>query len=154
LSPGAINSPHLLLLSGVGHHEHVTQMGIPSIQDLPGVGNNLQDHIAMGGLVFQIDKPVSLVMGRTVNINSAMRYAFYGDGPLTSSVGIEVVGFVNTKYQNATEDWPDIEFMLTSASTPSDGGSQTRIAHGLREDYYNEVRLTSGNPQPRLFNSI
>lgn len=114
-------------------------MGIPSIQNLPGVGNNLQDHIAMGGLVFQIDKPVSLVMSRTVNINSAMRYAFYGDGPLTSSVGIEVVGFVNTKYQNATEDWPDIEFMMTSASTPSDGGSQTRIAHGLREDYYNEV---------------
>ncbi|XP_065349958.1 glucose dehydrogenase [FAD, quinone]-like [Cloeon dipterum] len=139
LTAGAINSPQLLLLSGIGHKEHVSQMGIPPIQDLPGVGNNLQDHIAMGGLVFKIDKPVSLVMSRTVNINSAMRYAFYGDGPLTSSIGIETVGFINTKYQNVTEDWPDVEFMMTSASTPSDGGLQTRVAHGIREDYYQEV---------------
>lgn len=138
-SAGALNSPQLLMLSGVGPREHLNQVGIPVIHDSRGVGNNLQDHIAVGGLAFLIDKPVSLVMSRTVNLNAAMRYAFLGDGPLTSSVGLEVVAFINTKYANASDDWPDIEFMLTASSTPSDGGIQTKIAHGLTDEFYQEV---------------
>ena len=44
LSGGAINSPHLLLLSGVGPREHLESFGIPVVHDLPGVGQNLRDH--------------------------------------------------------------------------------------------------------------
>lgn len=97
------------------------------------------DHIAIGGIVFLIDYPVSLVMNRMVNLNTALRYAISGDGPLTSSVGIETVGFITTKYGNQSDDWPDIEFMLTSASTPSDGGSNVRRAHCLTDSFYDEV---------------
>lgn len=46
---------------------------------------------------------------------------------MTSSAGLEAVGFISTKYANQTDDWPDMEFMLTSSSTPSDGGLQVKI---------------------------
>ncbi|XP_076249225.1 glucose dehydrogenase [FAD, quinone]-like [Calliopsis andreniformis] len=139
LSAGAINSPQLLMLSGIGPAQHLQQLGIPVIQDSPGVGQNLQDHIAVGGLAFLIDYEVSVVMGRLVNINSALRYAITEDGPLTSNVGLEAVGFISTKYANQSDDWPDIEFMLTSSSTNSDGGMHVKNAHGLTDEFYNEV---------------
>lgn len=139
LSAGAINSPQLLMLSGIGPRVHLEQLGIPVIEDSPGVGQNLQDHIAVGGLVFPIDYEISIVMNRMVNINSALRYAITEDGPLTSSIGLEAVGFISTKYANQTDDWPDIEFMLTSSSTNSDGGSHVKNAHGLTDEFYNEV---------------
>lgn len=139
LSAGSVNSPQLLMLSGVGPKQHLQDMGIDVIKDLPGVGRNIQDHIAVGGLVFLIDYPVSLITSRLVNINTALRYAVLENGPLTSSIGLEVVGFISTKYANQSDDWPDIEFMMTSASTPSDGGTQVKRAHGLSDAFYNEV---------------
>uniref|UniRef100_A0A1A9VZA3 Glucose-methanol-choline oxidoreductase N-terminal domain-containing protein n=1 Tax=Glossina brevipalpis TaxID=37001 RepID=A0A1A9VZA3_9MUSC len=84
-------------------------------------------------------RPARLLMKRLVNINTALRYAITEDGPLTSSVGLEAVAFINTKYANSSDDWPDINFMLTSASVMSDGGSQVKTAHGLTDEFYNEV---------------
>lgn len=55
LSAGSVNSPQILMLSGVGPADHLKTLGIPLMADLP-VGNNLQDHIALGGMVFTIDK--------------------------------------------------------------------------------------------------
>jgi choline dehydrogenase len=75
-------------------------------------------------------------MNRLVNLQSAIRYAVTEDGPLTSNIGIEAVGFINTKYANQTDDWPDIEFMCTTASVASDGGNQVRKAHGLKDEFY------------------
>lgn len=57
LSAGAVNSPQILMLSGVGHAEHLNSLKIPVIADLP-VGDNLQDHISLGGMVFTIDKVI------------------------------------------------------------------------------------------------
>lgn len=96
------------------------------------------DHIAVGGLVFLIDHPISLVINRVVNLPSALRYAILGAGPLTSSIGLETVAFITTKYGNVTEDWPDIEFMLTSCSANSDGGTAAKKAHGLKDEFYDE----------------
>ncbi|XP_013143492.1 PREDICTED: glucose dehydrogenase [FAD, quinone]-like [Papilio polytes] len=139
LAAGAIASPQLLMLSGIGPAQHLQEVGIDVIQDSPGVGRNLQDHIAVGGLVFEIDYPISLIMSRLVNINSALRYAISEDGPLTSNIGLEVVAFINTKYANSSDDWPDMEFMMTSASIPSDGGTQVKRAHSITDEFYDEV---------------
>ncbi|EEB16965.1 glucose dehydrogenase precursor, putative [Pediculus humanus corporis] len=138
LSAGAINSPQLLMLSGVGPARTLQKYDIPVIHDSPYVGQNLQDHIAVGGIVFLIDQPFSLVFRRLVNLNTALRYAIFEDGPLTSSVGLESVGFITTKYGNQTDDWPDIEFMITSSATNSDGGDQVKKAHGLTDKFYEE----------------
>ncbi|KAK6640558.1 hypothetical protein RUM44_012254 [Polyplax serrata] len=138
LSGGAINSPQLLMLSGVGPARTLDKFGIPVLFDSPGVGQNLQDHVAVGGIIFLIDHPFSLVFRRLVNLNSVLRYAIYENGPLTSSIGLESVGFITTKYGNQTDDWPDIEFMITSSATNSDGGDQVRKAHGLTQKFYEE----------------
>lgn len=53
LSAGPINSPQLLMLSGVGPKDHLNNLGIPVIQDLP-VGQNLQDHYGTLGKAYYI----------------------------------------------------------------------------------------------------
>jgi choline dehydrogenase-like flavoprotein len=55
LSAGSVNSPQLMMLSGVGRSDHLNSLGIPVIQNLP-VGDNLQDHVALGGMVFTVNK--------------------------------------------------------------------------------------------------
>jgi len=60
LSGGAINSPQLLMLSGVGPAAHLREIGVPVVQDLPGVGQNLQDHLELY-IVQQCKKPLSLL---------------------------------------------------------------------------------------------
>lgn len=100
LSAGAINSPHILMLSGIGPRADLEKVGIPVLHDSPGVGRNLQDHIAIGGLAFRIDHKVSFMFNRMFNMNAALKYAITEDGPLTSSVGLEVTSFINTKYAN------------------------------------------------------
>ncbi|XP_055308995.1 glucose dehydrogenase [FAD, quinone]-like [Sitodiplosis mosellana] len=137
LSAGAINSPHLLMLSGIGPRADLEKVGIPVIHDAPGVGRNLQDHIAIGGLAFRIDPKVSFLFNRMFNMNSAVRYAITEDGPLTSSVGLEVTSFINTKYANHSDDWPDMNLFFTSGSTPSD--PQVKNAHGLKPEFYEEI---------------
>jgi len=60
LSGGAINSPQLLMLSGIGPKKHLEQVGVETIHDLPGVGQNLQDHLELY-MVQGCKKPVSLL---------------------------------------------------------------------------------------------
>ncbi|XP_026677686.1 glucose dehydrogenase [FAD, quinone]-like [Diaphorina citri] len=60
LSAGALNSPQLLMLSGIGPRDHLEEMNIPVIQDLK-VGYNLQDHVSMAGLVFLVNDSVTIV---------------------------------------------------------------------------------------------
>ncbi len=127
-----------MVFAGIGPRDHLEEHGIPVVYDSPGVGQNLMDHIAVGGIVFLIDYPISLVINRVVNIPSVTRYALLGNGPMTSSIGIETVAFITTKYGNVTDDFPDIEFMLTSCSASSDGGTAAKKAHGLRDDFYEE----------------
>lgn len=59
LCAGAINSPQLLMLSGIGPAEHLSFLDIPVIADLPGVGQNLQDHLSVG-VMYQSIRPILL----------------------------------------------------------------------------------------------
>src|SRR4029077_9772188 len=58
LCAGAINTPRLLLLSGIGPPEDLAQLGIATVVDLPGVGRNLQDHVLLAGLCFEAKHPL------------------------------------------------------------------------------------------------
>lgn len=137
LSAGAIGSPHILLNSGIGPRKHLEDVGVTVTHDLPGVGQNLQDHVAIGGLAFTINKAAGIVANRMINFNSALRYALSEEGPLTSSIGLEVVAFLNTKYANKSDDWPDMNFLMTSASIFSD--QQVKLAHGLKPEFYQDM---------------
>src|SRR5262245_28466532 len=58
LCAGAIHTPRLLLLSGVGPHADLERLGIATVLDLPGVGRNLQDHVLVKGLCFGAKYPL------------------------------------------------------------------------------------------------
>ncbi len=93
LSAGAIGSPQLLLLSGIGPGEHLSEVGIDVRHELPGVGRNLQDHpfvsllweVGEGPTLYGADKPKHLA-----------EWLLRRSGPLTSTVA-EVVAFVRTR---------------------------------------------------------
>ncbi|MCC7153397.1 MAG: GMC family oxidoreductase N-terminal domain-containing protein [Bryobacterales bacterium] len=103
LCAGTIGSPHLLLLSGIGPQQELAQLGIPVIYDLPGVGRNLQDHLACG-LVCSSRQPVSLKGCET--LGNLAKWLFAGRGPLTTPVA-ECGGFVRTRPDSSV---PDLQF--------------------------------------------
>lgn len=138
VSGGSVNSPQILMLSGIGPKAELNKHKIPLIKELQ-VGENMQDHIGLGGLTFMVNQPVSLVVNRFQSVSTVLQYAVFGQGPLTILGGVEGLGFVNTKYANASDDFPDIEFHFISGSTNSDGGTQLRQAHGLTQRFYDAV---------------
>jgi choline dehydrogenase len=92
LSGGTVGSTQLLLLSGVGPAEHLRELGIEVIIDRPGVGQNLQDHVATP-VVRGSQKPLSML-----NANSPLellKYLLLKRGMLTSSV-LEAAAFLRT----------------------------------------------------------
>lgn len=78
------------------------------------MGKNLQDHVAMGGLTFTANAPISINLNRVYSLKAVMQYAVMGNGPLSIPGGVEGLGFVNTKYANASDDFPDIEYHFVS----------------------------------------
>ncbi|XP_071448474.1 glucose dehydrogenase [FAD, quinone]-like [Hetaerina americana] len=138
LSAGAVGSPQLLMLSGIGPREHLREVGIPLITDLK-VGQNLQDHIGLGGLTFIVDEPVTFTKARFQTAPVALEYAINGRGPMTSLGGVEGLAFVNTKFANHSEDWPDVQFHFAPSSVNSDGGEQIRRVLGLRDKVWESV---------------
>jgi choline dehydrogenase len=93
LAAGAIGSPQLLLLSGIGPAEHLDEIGIPVAHDLAGVGSNLQDH-PYCTLVWESMAPDSLYGADKPKF--LLEWLFRKTGPLTSSVG-EAFAFVRSR---------------------------------------------------------
>ncbi|MFM9941423.1 MAG: GMC family oxidoreductase [Hyphomicrobiaceae bacterium] len=115
VAAGAINSPQLLQLSGIGHPEHLKSIGVAVKVPLPGVGYNFHDHY--------VARVVRRVHGRiTVNEQSrglrlawqAARWALFGDGILTYSAG-NGIGFLRTKPEMTR---PDVQISFAPASYP------------------------------------
>ena len=120
LSAGAIGSPQILMLSGIGAAQELKAKGIETICDLPGVGKNLQDHLQA--------RPVFKTTLSTINIETnnifkqgmiALQYAISQTGPMTMAASLGT-GFLKTDPMLAT---PDIQFHIQpfSASAPADG---------------------------------
>lgn len=122
LCAGALATPKLLMLSGIGPGEELARLGIPVIRHLPGVGENFQDHITAS--VYGItDRPISL-KGQDKGLRAVangLQYLFTRSGLLTSNV-VETGGFVDTNGQGR----PDIQFHVTPALV----GDATREAMG------------------------
>ncbi len=137
LSAGAIGSPHILMVSGIGPQAHLSELGINVVKDLK-VGHNLQDHVGLGGLTFIIDKPLTFKKSRFQNVPVALEYVLNERGPLTSAGGVEGLAFVNTKYAPVHGLWPDIQFHFAPSSVNSDG-EQIRKITGIRDSLYNTM---------------
>jgi choline dehydrogenase len=103
LCAGAIGSPQLLMLSGIGPAKHLRSLNIPVLCDLPGVGANLQDHPAVP-VAYECSQPITLASAET--LANLVRYMAFKTGPLTSNVG-EAGGFVKSSPSLAT---PNLQF--------------------------------------------
>lgn len=107
ISGGAVNSPQILLLSGVGPKDDLEHVNVPVVHHLPGVGRNLHNHVSFF-LKFYINDSSTAPL----NWATAMEYLLFRDG-LMSGTGIsEVTGFVNTKLAQPSQDHPDVQYFF------------------------------------------
>jgi choline dehydrogenase-like flavoprotein len=114
LCAGALNSPQLLMLSGIGPAGELKRHGIEVIQNLPGVGGNLQDHPS-GKLLARCQQPISLLAAES--IGNIARYLLLKRGMLTSN-GPEAVAFVRTQ---PDLEAPDIEIIFMPLTLLNEG---------------------------------
>ncbi|HEX5504755.1 MAG TPA: choline dehydrogenase [Thermomicrobiales bacterium] len=103
LCGGAINSPHLLLLSGVGPQAQLAEFGIDVVVDLPGVGQHLQDHL-MVPVAYHCTEPISLAAATSEA--EAAKFGGERRGMLTSNIG-EAGGFVRL---DSAAPAPELQF--------------------------------------------
>lgn len=153
LAGGAVNTPQLLMLSGIGPADHLTAHGVAVLVDSPGVGENLQDHLVAGlapaatpGTLFGAEK-----VGQLASYLTARR------GMLTSNVA-EAYGFVRTDVAaraGMAADLPDIEIIFAAAPyvgeglipLPAEGITVGAIL--LRPHSRGTVTLASADPTER-----
>ncbi|XP_011309453.1 glucose dehydrogenase [FAD, quinone] [Fopius arisanus] len=103
VSGGAVNSPQLLLQSGIGPTEHLNAVNVPVVKDLPGVGENLQNHVSYT-LTYTINESNEF----DLNWASALEYVAYQSGPMASTGLSQVTGKLASTY--TTSDHPDLQF--------------------------------------------
>ena len=103
LSGGTINSPQLLMLSGIGPGAQLHEAGISTMVDLPGVGENLQDHLFVS-VAYACTQPVTLANAEAKK--NIANYLLFKKGPLTSNVA-EAGAFTKT---DASLPAPDLQF--------------------------------------------
>ena len=116
LAAGAIQSPQVLLLSGIGDAEHLAEVGVPLRHHLPGVGRNLHDHMA-SPVHMSMDHTASYGLSwRTVprNLRILAQYALFRSGPLSNNV-FESAAFLKTL---PGLDRPDVQLVLQTAKRP------------------------------------
>jgi choline dehydrogenase len=156
LCAGAINSPHLLLLSGVGPGGALAEQGIDVIADRPGVGENLQDHLELY-VQFAATQPVSLAKYWNLAGKAwvGLQWLVARTGPGASNQ-FESCGFIRSR---AGVDYPDLQFHFLPIAVRYDGqiapqghGFQAHVGP-MRSPSRGWVRLASPDPEapPRIF---
>ena len=150
LAGGAINSPQLLMLSGIGEADQLSAHGITVKKDLRGVGKNMQDHL-QARLVYKTHEPtlndeVSSLVGQA---KIGLKYLMFRAGPMTMAASL-ATGFLKTRDDLET---PDIQFHVQplSAENPGKGADEfsafTMSVCQLRPESKGEIRLNSAKPR-------
>ena len=155
LCGGSINSPQLLMLSGIGEAEQLSEHGIEVKHDLQGVGKNMQDHL-QARLVYKTHEPtlndeVSSLIGQA---KIGLKYMMFRSGPMTMAASL-ATGFLKTRPDVET---PDIQFHVQplSAENPGKGADKfsafTMSVCQLRPESKGEIRLASsdGRTYPKI----
>ncbi|WP_432785182.1 Alcohol dehydrogenase [acceptor] [Oligella sp. MSHR50489EDL] len=155
LSAGALQSPQILMLSGIGNPEHLQEMGIEVKKALPGVGENLQDHLQLR-LIYKVAKPITTNdQLRTLWSKSkiGMQWFFKRSGPL--AIGINQGGaFAYALPEEAKT--PDVQFHFATLSADQAGGAVHNFSGctisvcQLRPESRGYMRLQSTDPRQSL----
>ena len=150
VSAGAIGSPKLLMLSGLGPADHLRPVGVPVVHDLPGVGQNFHDHYGVD-IVHELSGPYSLDKYNKLHWKAlaGLEYLLFRKGPVASTI-VEGGAFWYAEKDAAT---PDLQFhFLIGAgvekgvpSVPSGSGT-TLNSYTLRPRSRGSITLRSANP--------
>ncbi|SDH05489.1 GMC family oxidoreductase [Sulfitobacter delicatus] len=145
LSAGSIGSPQILMLSGIGPRAHLEEMGISVLHDLPGVGQNLQEHL-MAPVAHVCTQPVTLAHALEPEQAELLGQ---GMGLLTSNIG-EGGGYL-TVMEDAPA--PDLQFHFAptwfisdGAGNPTDSEGFTILPSLVGTKSVGEITLASANP--------
>jgi choline dehydrogenase len=149
LSAGAIQSPHLLLLSGIGPADELKRHGIAVVHAVPEVGRNLQDHLLVP-VTFRSRRPLSITPG----LGALLRYVLFRRGPLTSNIA-EAGLFARSRPDLPA---PDLQvlfgpvFYLHHGFTKVDGHGFSIVPVHLTPASRGTVTLRSADPEaaPRI----
>lgn len=136
VSGGSINSPQLLMLSGVGPRKHLMSLNIPVIQNLK-VGFNLMDHIALGGLTFTMEAPYTMTLDKAIEYQNLQSYLNYHTGPIAMPGGCEALTFYDLSDPKNPDGYPDMELLYTAGSVVSD--PLLRKDFGIQDSIYNKA---------------
>ena len=149
LTAGAINSPRLLQLSGIGPAEHLRAVGVPVVHDLPGVGANLQDHLDLYAIAECTgDHTYDNVAKLHRTVAAGIRYLLTKQGPVASTL-FETGGFW---FADKAATAPDIQFHLGLGSGIEAGVDRLKNAGVTLNSAYlrprsrGTVRLASADP--------
>jgi choline dehydrogenase-like flavoprotein len=150
LCGGTVNSPQLLMLSGIGPQDHLAQFGFPVVHHLPGVGQSLQDHYS-APIKLRCKLPVTVndvMLSNARKLKAGIEYYMFHRGPL-SMISSPAALFARTRAELAS---PDVKCSISpfSAERPQDGlhrfSGFTMIAYQLRPESRGEIRLKSPDP--------
>ncbi|MFP6730973.1 MAG: choline dehydrogenase [Alphaproteobacteria bacterium] len=149
LCGGAINSPHLLMLSGIGPADHLRAMGIDAVLDLPGVGQNLQDHLD-ATIQIKCTKPVTLDKAdRPLNMAWAGAQWLFGRRGIATSNIWECGGLFRG---NDQVEYPNLQYHFCPVGVDFEGDKikltqafQFHLSQ-LRQDSRGSISLTSADP--------
>ncbi|XP_076678536.1 glucose dehydrogenase [FAD, quinone] isoform X3 [Andrena cerasifolii] len=136
LSAGAIGTPKILMLSGIGPRKHLEDLEIDVISDLP-VGQHLVDHVLTGVDLVMFNRSIGLSMMDTLNPVSAINYFLFGEGPWTSA-GVDILGTFHSSFQQNKSSAPDLQLMVMPLGLSKDNGIVLRKAMGISDEVYNE----------------
>lgn len=140
LSAGAINTPQLLMLSGIGPSKHLRELGIKTIVN-SAVGFNLMDHTAPGALTFTVNS-TTIKSSEILDLANLERYMNKLDGPVSSAGGVETIAFIDTEHPNDPDGHPDLELLHLGGSVNSDPIFKRNF--GIRDEVYNEMFANHG----------
>jgi choline dehydrogenase len=150
LSAGALQSPQLLQLSGIGPGPLLQRLGIAVVADLPGVGENLQDHLALR-LIYRCTRPVTTNDElRTIwaRARTGLRYLLARRGPM--AIGVMTAGLITRLLPDAAT--PDLQVFLSTVSAAERGAEPhpfpgfTLLYYPMRPTSRGWVRLRSPDP--------
>jgi choline dehydrogenase len=150
LSGGALNSPQLLMLSGIGPAQALRRHGIEVITDLPGVGANLQDHLDIC-TIDRCSQPVTY--DRTNDLLIGLEYYLFRRGPGTSNIA-ETGAFIRSRHASSAE--PDVQLHFVPAILDDHGRNRlpgfgyTLHACTLRPRSRGRLELASSNPRDKV----
>ena len=150
LSAGAIQSPQLLQLSGIGPEKLLSSLGIPVVADLPGVGENLQDHLALR-LIYKCTRPITTndeLRNAWRKALTGLKYVLFRRGPM--AIGVMTAGMITRALADAST--PDIQFFLSTVSAEERGADPhpfsafTLVYYPMRPESRGRVRIASADP--------